>query len=484
MDDQTSRNVIVGVVLFVSLVSLALYYTGISVPTVGATITSSSSLAQCDDTGSACDLASCDSVFTRSSVRRRTRASATAAWPSSWTTAGIDTCLTGAGAGSLREWSCASGSASAVVSTVACANGCSTGKCNLPPCSDPDAGAAALTTLGTTTGLMVTDPATLGVPPSTQAARTYTDSCVSSSSVYEYSCTTGGAVTKTSRACSTVGSGYTCSAGRCVPPVVACVDSDADGYRNPTSPAGCTMTGTADCNDADATVYPGAGDVCGNGVDEDCSGADLPCVVSAETICDNVDNNRNGVVDEGCDDDNDNYCDAAMTKPYGMYPTTCSLSSYWSTQGDDCDDMNAAVHPGYGITDACGAAGDGVDNDCDGTVDEGFQEACDGVDNDCNGVVDGNSTVANVCTTCTDSDGGNVPTISGSTSITYPDGYSYISLRDVCRSSTTLNESICTPYYGGSRGEHVVVDCALSDQTCIDPNGPYGPSSDPTAYCG
>ena len=52
---------------------------------------------------------------------------------------------------------------------------------------------------------------------------------------------------------------------------------------------------------------------------------------------------------------------------------------------DDCDDADAAVHPG--ADERC----NGVDDNCDGEADEGFagrSETCDGVDEDCDGVVD------------------------------------------------------------------------------------------------
>ncbi|WP_373498640.1 MopE-related protein [Desulfococcus sp.] len=44
-------------------------------------------------------------------------------------------------------------------------------------------------------------------------------------------------------------------------------DADGDGYT----------VAEGDCNDANASINPGATEICGDGIDQDCSGADLPC---------------------------------------------------------------------------------------------------------------------------------------------------------------------------------------------------------------
>ena len=49
-----------------------------------------------------------------------------------------------------------------------------------------------------------------------------------------------------------------------------CKDLDGDGYGDPASPA-CLFP-QWDCDDADSDVYPGADEICDNGIDDDCDG--------------------------------------------------------------------------------------------------------------------------------------------------------------------------------------------------------------------
>jgi predicted outer membrane repeat protein len=121
-------------------------------------------------------------------------------------------------------------------------------------------------------------------------------------------------------------------------------DADGDGYGNAaktktslTQPSGYVANST-DCNDKNAAIHPGATEVCGNGIDEDCDGQDAACPTTWYR-----------------DADGDGYGNAAKTK------TSVAQPSGYVADATDCNDSNAAIHPG--ATDVCG---NGIDEDCSG----------------------------------------------------------------------------------------------------------------------
>jgi len=239
-------------------------------------------------------------------------------------------------------------------------------------------------------------------------------------------------------------------------------DADGDGHGVPITPrdaceapAGYAPTDD-DCDDGDASVFPGATEAC-NGVDDNCDGvADdgvtttwyddgdgdgygNPDQVSDDCVppgagwvtdgtdcddadasvnpgeveqCDHDDDNCDGRADQGVvgtwysDDDDDGYGSPAVSE------LTCDPPVGWVQDDTDCRPDDPEVYPG--ATEGC----NDHDDDCDGTVDEGFDEDgdghttldcadgddCDdadpevyggawevfddGVDNDCDGIVD------------------------------------------------------------------------------------------------
>jgi len=86
-----------------------------------------------------------------------------------------------------------------------------------------------------------------------------------------------------------------------------------------------------------------------------------------DETCDGLDNDCDGLIDEGFDVDADGYT-VCGTDPSNPGTTHLSLA--------DCNDADAAVHPG--AEDVC----DGADNNCDGSIDPGC-ECFEGADRPC-----------------------------------------------------------------------------------------------------
>jgi hypothetical protein len=129
-------------------------------------------------------------------------------------------------------------------------------------------------------------------------------------------------------------------------------DADGDGYGDfSTTIEACSqptgyVSDATDCDDASAAVNPGVENDCdGNSVDNDCDGTtDESDAADASTWY--------------ADSDSDGYGDPASST------TACTAPSGYVSDGTDCDDTDTAVNPG--VYEVC----DGVDNNCDGAVDE------------------------------------------------------------------------------------------------------------------
>ena len=116
------------------------------------------------------------------------------------------------------------------------------------------------------------------------------------------------------------------------------INADGDGFNI-----------CEDTDDTNPNTYPGAGEV-----------------------CDGSDNNGDGMKDEGCDDDVDDYCDIRMECKPG-YPNYAKCVNDKCTDCYDAPPQGSSIHPG--LDEWCYTFNaDFFDNNCNGVVNEGCED--------------------------------------------------------------------------------------------------------------
>ncbi len=217
-------------------------------------------------------------------------------------------------------------------------------------------------------------------------------------------------------------------------------DADLDGYLE-----------SEDCDDNDATVYPNAEEVVGDGIDNDCDGNET-CYADA---------------------DGDGYA-ADDGSTVASTDTDCSDAGEAddSVPRTDCDDTTALAKPG-GIE----LAGDGIDQDCDGAdlcyadVDgDGYRSSTGGTvastDMDCTDAGEATSTAP--ATDCDDTNSN----VNPSATETPANG-----IDDDCNGTEVCYVDLDDDGYSNTSGATV----ASTDMDCADSG--EGASNEPTTDC-
>jgi len=168
-----------------------------------------------------------------------------------------------------------------------------------------------------------------------------------------------------------------------------CLSDDKDGDNIPDGVDNCPLIFNPAQEDFDLDTTGNACDPDDDGDfvadDEDCNPKDASVHPGAEELCDGKDNNCNGIGDEGYpDSDDDSWADCMDEDD----------DNDGTPDGQDCAPTDASISPK--MVEEC----DGLDNDCDNSIDEGFADededgTADCVDEDSDG--DGLFDVADNC---------------------------------------------------------------------------------------
>ena len=166
------------------------------------------------------------------------------------------------------------------------------------------------------------------------------------------------------------------------------IDMDLDGYAS-----------NQDCDEQDPSVHPNAAEAC-NAVDDDCDGLiddgfdiDGDLYTSCNGDCNDNNFNINPTATEVWNGLDDN-CDLAIDN---VNLVDADNDGYYSNPQNpataDCNDNNVAVNPG------AAEVVNGIDDNCNNVVDcedpgrvlqsDSGPRGSDGFDNDCNGIIDG-----------------------------------------------------------------------------------------------
>jgi hypothetical protein len=145
-------------------------------------------------------------------------------------------------------------------------------------------------------------------------------------------------------------------------------DADADGFDS-------VDQGGTDCDDDNASIFPGAAEVC-DGLDQDCD-----TVIDEDTVCTDDDEDGYSENEGDCDDGNpatyprapeledgeDNNCDGVADEGTNAYDDD---GDGYSERDGDCNDGEPAINPA--AVEVC----DSVDNNCNASTDEENAVGC------------------------------------------------------------------------------------------------------------